>query len=143
MIAFLIKRVVHAAGVMLVVALFAFTIFRFLGDPVEMMLNEQATQVQRDELRVRLGLDRNVLLQFVGFVGNAARGEFGISFRNQQDVSTLLAERFPATFELVLVATLLSLLIGVPLGVLTAIRRRSWLSQALQFVSVVGVSLKR
>jgi peptide/nickel transport system permease protein len=141
MIAFLVKRIVHAVGVMLVVALFAFTIFRFLGDPVEMMLNEQATQQQREELRARLGLDRNMLLQFAAFVGNAARGEFGISYRNQQDVSTLLAERFPATFELVLVATLLSLAIGVPLGVLTAIRRRSWLSQALQFVSVVGVSL--
>ena len=69
------------------------------------------------------------------------RGDFGISFRNQQDVFTLIAERFPATLELVLVATLLSLLIGIPLGVYTAIRRNAPAAQALQFVSVVGVSL--
>jgi peptide/nickel transport system permease protein len=141
MIAFLLKRLANAAGVMLAVALFAFMIFRFLGDPVELMLNEQATQAQRDELRQRLGLDRGIVLQFVTFVTNAARGEFGISFRNQQDVFTLIAERFPATFELVLAATFLSLALGVPLGVYSAIRRNSPMAHALQFISVLGVSL--
>jgi peptide/nickel transport system permease protein len=141
MIAFLIKRLANAAAVMLTVALFAFLIFRFLGDPVELMLNEQASQAQRDELRHRLGLDRGIVLQFGTFVVNAARGEFGISFRNQQDVFTLIAERFPATFELVLAATILSLVVGVPLGVYSAIRRNSPLAHALQFVSVLGVSL--
>lgn len=141
MIAFLVKRLLDAAGVMLAVAFLAFLIFRFVGDPVELMLNEQATQAQRDELRERLGLDRGFVLQFGTFVLNAARGDFGISYRNQQEVSSLIAERFPATFELVLVATALSLAIGIPLGVLTAIRRNSVLAQALQFVSVLGVSL--
>jgi peptide/nickel transport system permease protein len=126
---------------MLAVALLAFVIFRFVGDPVDMMLNEQASQTQRDELRERLGLNASVGMQFVHFVTNAAQGEFGISYRNQQDVFALVAERFPATFELVLMATLLSLIIGVPLGVLTAIYRKSRLAQALQFVSILGISL--
>ena len=141
MLAFIVRRDFNAVGVMLAVALLAFVIFRFVGDPVDMMLNEQASQTQRDELRERLGLNASVGMQFVHFVTNAAQGEFGISYRNQQDVFALVAERFPATFELVLMATLLSLIIGVPLGVLTAIYRKSRLAQALQFVSILGISL--
>lgn len=141
MLAFIVRRVFNAVGVMLAVALLAFVIFRFVGDPVDMMLNEQASQTQRDELRERLGLNASVGMQFVHFVANAAQGEFGISYRNQQDVFALVAERFPATFELVMMATLLSLAIGVPLGVLTAIYRKSRMAQALQFVSILGISL--
>lgn len=72
---------------------------------------------------------------------NAAQGNFGISYRNGQDVLSLIAERFPATLELVLVATLISLLLGLPLGVLTAIKRGKWYTEGLQFISIVGVSL--
>lgn len=138
---FLLKRLLNAAGVMLTVAFLAFLIFRFVGDPVELMLNEQASQAQRDELRERLGLNKNFVMQFATFVGNAVRGDFGISYRNQQEVFTLIAERFPATFELVIVATFLSLAIGIPAGVYTAIRRDSFPAKLLQFVSVLGVSL--
>jgi len=141
MLAFLIKRIGNAVLVMLTVAFFAFLIFRFLGDPVEIMVNESATQVERDELRARLGLNDGFLVQYVRFVTNAAQGEFGLSWRNQQSVLTLIAERFPATFELVLIATFLSLAIGVPLGVFTAIGRGRWWAEALQFSSIVGVSL--
>ena len=126
---------------MLAVAFIAFMIFRFVGDPVELMLNEQASQAQRDELRVRLGLDRSFVVQFGTFVLNAMKGDFGISYRNQQEVFTLIVERFPATFELVLMATFLSLVIGIPLGVYSAIRHKTLLAQAIQFVSVLGISL--
>ncbi len=112
MLVFLIKRLLNAAAVMLAVGFLAFMIFRFVGDPVELMLNEQASQQQRDELRVRLGLDKPFPVQFATFIGNAIRGDFGISYRNQQDVFTLIVERFPATFELVLLATVLSLVIA-------------------------------
>lgn len=141
MLVFLVKRLMNAAGVMLAVAFLAFMIFRFVGDPVELMLNEQASQAQRDELRERLGLNGGFLVQFGTFVSNAARGDFGISYRNQQEVFTLIAERFPATFELVIVATFLSLAFGIPLGVYAAIRRESFGAKLLQFVSVLGVSL--
>lgn len=141
MIAFLVKRIGNAILVMLTVAFFAFLIFRFLGDPVELMVNESATQVERDELRSRLGLNDGFLVQYVRFVANAAQGEFGLSWRNQQNVITLVAERFPATFELVLIATILSLVIGIPLGVFSAIGRGRWWAEGLQFSSIVGVSL--
>ncbi|MGD9864968.1 MAG: ABC transporter permease [Pseudodonghicola sp.] len=141
MIAFLLKRAANAAFVMLAVALLAFVIFRFFGDPVEMMVNEQATQADRAELRERLGLNDGLVTQYTRFVTNAVQGDFGISYRNQQDVMVLIKERFPATFELVLVATVLSLLIGIPLGVVTAVHRNSRLANALQLGSIVGVSL--
>lgn len=141
MIAFLVKRIGNAILVMLTVAFFAFLIFRFLGDPVELMVNESATQVERDELRARLGLNESFLVQYARFVGNAAQGEFGLSWRNQQNVITLIAERFPATFELVIIATILSLVIGIPLGVFTAIGGGRWWAESLQFSSIVGVSL--
>lgn len=141
MIVFLIKRLANAALVMLAVALMAFMIFRFAGDPVELMANEQMSQADRLELREKLGLNDPFVTQYVRFVVNAAQGDFGISYRNGQDVMTLIAERFPATIELALVATALSLLIGIPLGVLTAIHRGRWYSEGLQFVSIIGVSL--
>ncbi|WP_077965077.1 ABC transporter permease [Ensifer adhaerens] len=141
MIVFLIKRLANAVLVMLAVALLAFLIFRFAGDPVELMANEQMSQADRIELREKLGLNDSFLTQFGRFVGNAAQGDFGISYRNGQDVMKLIAERFPATMELALVATVLSLLIGIPLGVITAIHRGRWYSEGLQFISIIGVSL--
>jgi peptide/nickel transport system permease protein len=141
MLALLIKRIVNAALVMLAVAFLAFAIFRFFGDPVEMMVNEQATQADRAELRERLGLNDGLFVQYLRFVTKAVQGDFGISYRNQQDVMVLIGERFPATFELVIVATLISLVVGIPLGVITAIHRDSRLADALQLGSIIGVSL--
>ncbi|MEL4376724.1 ABC transporter permease [Brucella cytisi] len=141
MLVFIIKRLANAVMVMLAVALLAFLIFRLAGDPVEMMANEQMTQADRDNLRERLGLNDGLMTQYTRFVVNAAQGNFGISYRNGQDVLNLIGERFPATLELVLVATLISLLVGLPLGVLTAIKRGKWYTEGLQFLSIVGVSL--
>ncbi|EPX79400.1 ABC transporter permease [Litoreibacter arenae] len=141
MLAFIIKRLANAVFVMLSVTFLAFVIFTAVGDPVDQMLNEQATQAQRDDLRERLGLDDPFLVQYGKFVVRAAQGDFGISFRNQQDVLTMIGERFPATFELVLVATFISLVVGVPMGVITAIRRQTWYAEAMQFISIIGVSL--
>ncbi|SFU16863.1 ABC transporter permease [Sedimentitalea nanhaiensis] len=141
MLAFIIKRLANAVFVMLSVTFLAFVIFTAVGDPVDQMLNEQATQEQRDELRERLGLEAPFLVQYSKFVARAATGDFGISFRNQQDVLAMIGERFPATFELVLVATFISLVVGVPMGVITAIRRQTWYAEAMQFTSIIGVSL--
>jgi len=141
MLVFIIKRLANAVMVMLAVALLAFLIFRLAGDPVEMMANEQMTQADRDNLRERLGLNDGLLVQYSRFVVNAAQGNFGISYRNGQDVVGLISERFPATLELVFVATIISLLVGLPLGVLTAIKRGKWYTESLQFLSIVGVSL--
>ncbi|OWJ68172.1 ABC transporter permease [Inquilinus limosus] len=141
MLVFILSRIANAVMVMLAVAMLAFLIFRLAGDPVELMANEQMTQADRDGLRERLGLNDGIVTQFGRFVVHAAQGDFGISYRNGQDVLGLIADRFPATLELVLVATVISLVAGIPLGVLTAIRRGRWYSESLQFVSIVGVSL--
>ena len=141
MIAYLLRSVVQAAIVMLAVALLAFSIFRFVGDPVANLAGQEATQADRDELRRRLGLDDSVPVQFGRFVADAARGEFGISYKQGRKVSDLLAERLPATLELALISTLVATLLGIVLGVYTAIRRDGLIANSIMVGSLVGVSL--
>jgi peptide/nickel transport system permease protein len=141
MTVFLIRRLLQAVMVMLAVAFIAFLMFRFLGDPVNNLVAEDATAVEREQVRERLGLNDPLLVQYGRFVVNATQGDFGMSYRNNRPVSTLLAERFPATAELVLVAALMSLAFGIPLGIYTALRPRGLLSQGLQVISLVGISL--
>lgn len=141
MLGFLVRRIIQSIFVMLAVALIAFMMFRFMGDPVNSMVTENATAAQRDEVRARLGLDQPIWVQYARFVGRAAQGDFGMSWRNGRPVASLFAERFPATAELVLVAAALSLLLGVPLGIFTALKPRSLSAQTLQMVSLIGISL--
>lgn len=141
MLNFLIRRIIQSVFVMLAVALIAFMMFRFMGDPVNSLVSENATTEERDAVRERLGLDQPIWVQYGRFVARAATGDFGLSWRNARPVSTLLSERFPATAELVLVAAGLSLLLGIPLGILTALRPHSFSTQTLQFLSLIGISL--
>jgi len=126
---------------MLAVGLIAFSLFRFVGDPVLFMLGQDATPEDRIRITQMLGLDQPFYLQYANFVSRAVRGEFGLSLRQAQPVSRLIAERLPATLELSAVAALFALLGGVSMGVYTALRRNTWLSQFLLAVSLVGVSL--
>lgn len=141
MFAFILRRLLQAVAVMLTVALLAFVLFQYVGDPVTIMLGQDATDAERIELRERLGLNEPAIVQFGHFVANAAQGNFGISLRQSEPVSTLLKSRLPATLELSLVAALLALVVGVPLGVYTALKRNSLLSQLLLAGSLLGVSL--
>lgn len=138
---FLLQRLLQAAVVILTVALLSFLVFRFVGDPVNSMVAENATIAERQEMRARLGLDQPVYVQFGRFVRNAAVGNFGVSYRNQQPVARLILERLPATLELVLAAALLSIIVGVPLGVYTALNPKSWGAQLTQSVSLAGISV--
>jgi peptide/nickel transport system permease protein len=126
---------------MAVVALIAFGLFNFTGDPVSFMVGQDATLEDRARLRADLGLDQPSVVQFARFVGNAVQGEFGISLRQGRSVSTLLKERLPATLELSAAAALLALCVGIPLGVYTALKRDTWFAQLLLAGSLVGVSL--
>ena len=126
---------------MLAVGLIAFSLFRFVGDPVIFMLGQDATTEDRERMTRMLGLDQPFYVQYAQFVARAAQGEFGLSLRQVRPVSTLLAERMPATLELAAVAALFALVAGIGLGVYTALRRNTWLSQVLLAVSLVGVSL--
>ena len=141
MLAFILRRLAQAVVVMLVVAFIAFMLFQYVGDPVTNLLGQDATVEQREQLRADLGLDQPFVVQFARFVGNAVRGEFGLSLRQGRKVSTLVSERFPATLELALTAALIALLLGIPMGVYSALRRGTFLSQVLMAISLLGVSL--
>ena len=141
MFAFIIRRLLQAVGVMLTVALLAFALFQFVGDPVSIMMGQEGTQAEREQLRQDLGLSDPIVVQFYHFVGNAIQGDFGLSLRQGQKVSELLKQRLPATIELSVAAALIALVVGVPLGVYTALKRNGKLSQAFLAFSLLGVSL--
>jgi peptide/nickel transport system permease protein len=139
--AFILRRLLQAVVVMVTVALVSFLLFQYVGDPVVFLLGQDATAEQVAEMRAALGLDQPFFVQFGHFLANAVQGEFGISLRQGTQVSQLIAERFPATLELALVAAALALLFGVPMGVYAALKRGSFLSQVFMTVSLLGVSL--
>ena len=141
MAAFILRRIGQAILVMLAVGLIAFSLFRFVGDPVVYMGGQDATEEQREQWRRDLGLDRPFFVQYWNFVRNAVRGEFGLSLRQVQPVSKLIVDRLPATLELSFVAALLALVAGIPMGIYTALRPRSWFSHLLLAASLAGVSL--
>jgi peptide/nickel transport system permease protein len=116
-------------------------LFQYVGDPVVFLLGQDARPDQIAQLRRDLGLDQPFVVQFGHFLVNAVQGEFGLSLRQGAKVSRLIAERFPATLELALVAAVLALALGIPMGVYAALRRGHWLSQLFMTVSLLGVSL--
>ncbi|SDM69682.1 peptide/nickel transport system permease protein [Oryzisolibacter propanilivorax] len=141
MLAFILRRLAQAVLVMVAVAFISFMLFQFVGDPVVFLLGQDATPEQITEMRAALGLDQPFIVQFWHFLVNAAQGEFGLSLRQGAKVSRLIAERFPATLELALVAAAIALLVGVPMGVYAALRRGTFLSQTFMTLSLLGVSL--
>ncbi|MBO6716682.1 MAG: ABC transporter permease [Rhizobiaceae bacterium] len=141
MLSFILKRLVQSVVVMLVVALIAFMLFRYVGDPVASMLGQESRIQDHDALRERLGLNDPFYVQFANFISNAVRGEFGISYRLQQPVSELIASRLPATIELAFASALMALVIGVTLGVMSALKPRSIATALVMTLSLVGVSL--
>lgn len=141
MLAFIVRRILQAALVLLVVGLIAFTLFRFVGDPINQMVGVETSIEERLALRQRLGLDDPVLVQFGRFVWGAVRLDFGVSYQFKKPVIELFAERFPATMELALISAILSVLFGIPMGVHTALKPQSLLSRFFLTVSLLGVSL--
>ncbi|MDH5536722.1 MAG: ABC transporter permease, partial [Betaproteobacteria bacterium] len=101
MLAFIVQRLLQAVVVMLIVGLIAFSLFQFVGDPVNNMLGPEGSTEQREALRERLGLNDPVPLQFLHYLRNVVHGEFGLSYRMGKPVDELLVERLPATIELV------------------------------------------
>ncbi|MFM2240203.1 MAG: hypothetical protein RJA69_1577, partial [Pseudomonadota bacterium] len=131
----------QATLVMLVVAFIAFMLFQYVGDPVLFMLGQDATPEKVRELRQELGLDRPFIVQFGHFVLNAVQGDFGISLRQGAKVSTLIAERLPATLELAVCAAVIALCVGIPMGVFAALRPRHVMTRVFMTLSLLGVSL--
>jgi len=126
---------------MIVVAFVAFSLFNYVGDPVHNMVGQEASTEKREEIREKLGLNDPVHTQFIRFIGNAVKGEFGLSYQLRRPVSDLIAERLPATLELVFISALIAIVSGVVLGVYTGINRDGFLSNVILILSLFGVSL--
>jgi len=141
MLAYIIRRVAQSILVLLVVGLVAFSMFRFVGDPVDNMLGQERTQADIERLRETLGLDQPFPVQYWRFLEQAAQGNFGLSYRQGREVGDILLERLPATLELAFVSGIFAMVAGIGLGVFTAIRRRGVAANAIMTLSLVGVSL--
>ena len=141
MFTFIFKRLLQSIVVMLTVALIAFSLFRYVGDPINNMVGPDTTLEERAELRERLGLNDPFFFQFYRFAADASIGEFGFSYQHRRPVKELISERLPATLELALVSAILALAIGIPMGVYTALRRDGFLSRTFMTISLIGVSL--
>ena len=140
MLSFVTGRLAQSILVMLTVGLIAFAMFRFVGDPINNMVGQDTTAEQRAELRERLGLNDAFYVQYGRFALNAVQGEFGQSYFHRRPVSELLVERLPATLELSFIAAVLALVLGIPAGIYTALRRRGVTANAVMTISLLGVS---
>ena len=141
MLAFILRRLGQSILVMAVVSAISFSLFNFVGDPVNNMVGQDATREQRIQIREDLGLNDPILTQYARFMGNVLQGDFGLSYRIKRPVDDLIMERLPATLELVFVSAIIALVVGIGLGVYTGIRRKSWVSRIVLSTSLVGVSL--
>lgn len=141
MIALIIRRIFQSLIVMLAVALVAFTLFRYVGDPVSQMVGQETSIADMERLREELGLNDPVIVQFARFAWNTVQGKFGISYRLGRPVNELFVERLPATLELSLIAALFSLVVGIPMGVYTGLHPDRVLSKIFQAISLIGISL--
>ncbi|MEM9138838.1 MAG: ABC transporter permease, partial [Pseudomonadota bacterium] len=140
MIGYILRRVGQSVIVLLCVGLVAFSMFRFVGDPVDNLLGQERTDADIERLRDKLGLNDPFPVQYWNFLVSTAQGEMGVSFRQGRPVMDILAERVPATLELAAVSGLFAILLGIGLGVYTAIRKDGWLSSFIMSSSLIGVS---
>ena len=141
MLSFIVKRVGQSVLVLLVTGLVAFSMFTFVGDPIDNMLGQERTMEDVERLRAQLGLDKPFVVQYFRFLEQAAQGNFGISYRQGRPVAEILMERAPATLELAAVSGVLAIAMGIALGVFTAIRRNGVAANLIMSISLIGVSL--
>ncbi|MCH9779953.1 MAG: ABC transporter permease [Alphaproteobacteria bacterium] len=141
MLVLALHRLFQSVLVLFFVGLIAFSLFQFVGDPIENMLGQERTEADVIYLRDQLGLDDPIAFQYFRFLGNALQGEFGISYKFSQPVDELIRERLPATLELAAVSGVFALLFGVLFGVYTAIKRHSIIAKSIMTLSLIGVSL--
>src|SRR5262245_34971585 len=139
---FLFRRLLLTLPVLFGVATLVFSLIHFVpGDPVQAMLGESASQQEIDQLRARLGLDQPLYVQYINFMKHAAVGDLGTSLRTDQPVSTLIAQRMPATVELAAAAMIVALVIALPLGVLAAVRAGTATDHAATTLALIGISM--
>jgi peptide/nickel transport system permease protein len=139
---FLLRRLLLTIPVLFGVATLVFSLIHLVpGDPVQAMLGESAAPQDVEQLRSKLGLNRPLYAQYLNFMRKAAVGDLGTSLRTNQPVSTIIAERMPATFELAAAAMIVALVIAIPLGVLAAVRAGTSIDHAATTLALVGISM--
>ena len=142
MVTYLVRRLIGTLPVLLMVSLFVFLLLHAApGDPADILIPDQATAEDVAEARQRWGLDQPVMVQYWRFLSSASMLDFGRSFKYDEPVMSLILERFPATMELALLATLLALAMGIPLGIFAASRPNSWFDNASSIGGFFGVSM--
>lgn len=141
MLTFITRRILQSIFVMLAVSLIAFTLFRFVGDPVAVMVGQETSIEDQDRLREQLGLNDSVFKQYGRFVGQLVTGNFGYSYRTREPIAGMILDRLPATLELGTVALLISLLVGIPAGVYTALHSKGILANGVLVLTLIGVSI--
>ena len=141
MFPFILKRIFQSLLVLIVTGAIAFSMFTFVGDPVDNMLGQERTMEDVERLRAQLGLDQPIPVQYVKFLGEAVQGNFGVSYRQGREVSKIIMERAPATLELAALSAIFAIVVGIALGVFTAIRREGLVTKFIMSASLIGVSL--
>lgn len=143
MVKALLKRILQSVPTLIGVSLVAFLLIRLVpGDPVLLMLGERGGSPELvAEMRENLGLDQPLYTQYFRFIGKAIQGDLGESITSKRGVWAEFSDRFPATVELSLMALFWAVLLGIPLGVVAAIKRRQWLDHLLMSVSLIGYSM--
>lgn len=137
---YLLRRLLQAAGTLLVVTLIVFLILHASGDPVELLMPPDATPKQVEDMRRTLGLDKPLYIQYAMFLKNAAHGNMGVSYHHGQPALKLVVERLPASLELVITSMMISLVLAVPIGVLAASKRGTWFDRGALLGSILGIS---
>jgi peptide/nickel transport system permease protein len=141
---YVLRRIVQLVPVLVIVSAVVFFVFRIIpGDMAVMRLGQNADPQSITAMRKLLGLDRPLYVQYVEWVGNAAHGDLGVSYINEQSVTSLVLQTFPATLELAVLGMLLALVLSVPMGILAALRRGSWLDHVARVLALVGFCMPR
>jgi peptide/nickel transport system permease protein len=141
---YIVRRLLHLLPVLLFVSAIVFFVFRVIpGDAAVVLLGESADKESVARLRAQMGLDRPLLAQYATWLFGALRADLGQSHMNRQGVFSLVIEKFPATLELAMLGMAGSLLLSVPLGILSAVRRGSWLDHGVRLLALVGFCVPR
>ena len=142
MFTYIIRRIIYSIPVLFGILAVTFTIARLIpGDPCRAMLGEKATDAVCDEFIHRYGLDKPILEQFIIYVGDILSGDFGESIRYGKPVTELMIERLPTTLELTFVAMAFSTILGIPLGIISAVRQNSFADIGTMLVANIGISM--
>lgn len=137
---YLLRRLYQAILVLLVVSGIVFAILHISGDPLALLMPQDAPPSDIEEMRRSLGLDKPLIVQYGLFLKNAAQGNLGVSYHHGQPALKLVLERLPASLELVVTTILISLILAVPIGVLAASRRGTTVDRASLLGSLIGIS---